>query len=154
MKSLNAVVFISFALLSGIAIGLFLPTALSPQSAATVHDHKAHNHGDPVSVAASDTAPTLDFALTKDASAGWNVNIMTTNFRFAPAHASGQNVAGEGHVHLYVNGEKHARVYGPWFHLADLPAGATLTLRLYSNDHSPLAVDGALLSITKTVPTS
>ena len=77
---------------------------------------------------------------------------MTTNFRFAPENASSPHRDGEGHALLYVNGEKVARLYGPWFHIEFLPSGPTkVTVTLNANDHSGLAVGDAPLSVTKEV---
>ena len=108
-----------------------------------------HDHTEMLSIDAGSTAPTLDLALQKDPATGWNLNIQTSNFRFAPEHASTAHVDGEGHAHVYINGVKLGRYYGPWLHLADLPAGTVeVTVSLNSNDHKMLAVDGAALSQT------
>ena len=59
---------------------------------------------------------------------------------------------GEGHAHVYVDGEKAARIYGPWFHLGALPPGeVTLGVTLNANDHSLLAVSGRPLKAEKTI---
>ncbi len=72
--------------------------------------------------------------------------------RFAPEHAGQGDVPGEGHAHLYLNGEKIARIYGDWYHLAALPAGQNvLRVGLYSNSHKALAVNGAHLETEITL---
>ena len=57
-------------------------------------------------------------------------------------------MAGEGHAHVYVNGAKIARHYGPWMHIAAMPKGKnTVMVSLNSNDHRTLAVgDKPLMS--------
>ena len=120
--------------------------------AAGGHDHAAHMPGKAIQLASGPTAPTLDIAITEDQGGGWNLQIRTTNFRFAPDHVNQPHRAGEGHAHLYVNGEKVARVYGPWFHIGSLPSGRTeVTVTLTSNDHHGLAVGDEKLSVTKEV---
>lgn len=58
--------------------------------------------------------------------------------------ASGDHKPGEGHAHVYVNGAKIGRLYGPWLHLPNLPKGeVTVEVTLNANDHRPLAVNGA-----------
>jgi hypothetical protein len=120
--------------------------------AAGGHDSGAHQHDRVIELAAGPSAPTLDFAISEDQGSGWNLQILTTNFRFAPEHVSQPHHEGEGHAHLYVNGEKVARVYGPWFHIGALPSGPTeVTVILNSNDHQRLAVGGEALSVTKKI---
>ena len=46
--------------------------------------------------------------------------------------------AGEGHLHLYVDGAKHTRLYGSWFHLDGLAPGAhALRVEAVANNHAP-----------------
>lgn len=109
-------------------------------------DHSDH-HNTAVSIATGGNAPTLAIALHPDPSAGWNLEVKTSNFRFAPEHASMDNADGEGHAHVYINGEKLRRLYGSWMHLDALPKGAVeVTVSLNANDHSPLSVGDMPLS--------
>jgi hypothetical protein len=101
------------------------------------------------------TAPTLDFVIVEDEVGGWNLQIQTTNFRFAPENVNGANRDGEGHAHIYVNGEKIARVYGPWFHIGSLPEERNeVAVTLNANDHSGLAVGDTVLSVAKEMHVS
>jgi len=110
----------------------------------------AHSHDAVVSVPPGPGAPTLRVSLARDASAGWNLHVETAAFRFAPERASGPHVPGEGHAHVYVNGEKVARLYAPWMHFDALPEGATVTVTLTTNDHRQLAVGDMPLSAEVT----
>jgi hypothetical protein len=113
------------------------------------HDHSAMM---PISVPAGADAPTLAATVLKDPMSGWNLQIAVTNFRFSPEHASLEHIAGEGHAHAYVNGEKIARVYGNWLHIEQLPEGdVTVEVALNSNDHKPLAVGEDLLRVSVPV---
>jgi hypothetical protein len=57
-----------------------------------------------------------------------------------------KNVPGEGHIHLHIDGNKTARVYGEWFHLDPLPPGGQeLSATLNTNDHRSYAVDGEVI---------
>ena len=103
-------------------------------------DHGKMKHDELLAVGATE-APELDIFVTPDPMSGWNLKIETGNFRFAPEKASTSHVAGEGHAHIYINGEKVARHYGNWFHIASLPHGEnTITVSLNANDHRQLAV--------------
>ena len=56
-------------------------------------------------------------------------------------------IVGEGHAHLYIDGNKIARIYGEWYHLDELPEDAQMiSVGLYANNHQPLAVDGVAIT--------
>ncbi len=111
-------------------------------------DHSAHH--EPL-VISEDEAPTLQIALFPDPEAGWNLNVQTTNFIFAPQNSGLAHVPGEGHAHVYANGIKLGRVYGDWMHLS-LPDGdVTVTVSLNSNDHRPLAVGDQMIEASTAV---
>ncbi len=98
------------------------------------------------------TAPTLALEVLVDPVAGHNLHVTTNGFTFAPHAAGHAHQAGQGHAHVYVNGVKLARLYGPWLHLDHLPSGEVeVTVSLTTNDHRPLAVNGAAISATKTL---
>ena len=101
-------------------------------------DHMHHGQG----IEVTGPVPTVDLILHRDPMSGWNAQIITTDFRFAPESASLENKEGEGHAHIYVNGEKINRIYGEWYHLADTTPGDTVMVNLNANDHSPLLFGG------------
>lgn len=111
-----------------------------------------HEHGKMLSLPAGPSAPTLKMMVMPDPATGWNLHIMTTNFEFSPQNASRDHVDGEGHAHVYVNGQKLARHYGPWMHIADLEPGEhVISVTLNSNDHRELGVDGKALKVEQTI---
>lgn len=113
-------------------------------------DH-AMMHDQPLELAVAD-APTVEIKLHADPMAGWNLEVMTDKFAFSPQNASLENVAGEGHAHVYVNGMKHGRLYATWTHLAVLPKGEVeVSVSLNSNDHRPLFVGGKPVAATQTI---
>lgn len=106
-----------------------------------------HHHGGMLMLPDEADAPTLDASLQPDPASGWNLHIRTTGFRFSPENANLGHVAGEGHAHVYINGGKYARIYGPWLHIPSLPKGlVTVEVTLNSNDHRPLGVAGKMLT--------
>lgn len=113
--------------------------------------HGAMNHDNPVEVSSA-TPPTVAIAVNPDPMAGYNLHVMTDNFSFSPQNASGDNVTGQGHAHVYINGKKLGRLYGNWMHIDALPKGTVeIEVTLNANDHSPLAVNGVLVSATQTL---
>ncbi|MEM9471429.1 MAG: hypothetical protein AAGA00_05690 [Pseudomonadota bacterium] len=128
------------------------------------HDHGSHgnsshaamDHGgmkhDELLLLGTANAPVVGISITEDAMSGWNLEIQTENFRFAPENASSVHVAGEGHAHIYVNGKKVARHYSNWFHIAHLPKGDnTIKVSLNANDHRQLAVGNNALEASTII---
>ncbi len=159
-------VFLLIGLFFGCGPGLFLPAANN--ASLDGHDHPtpgahgshkaadgaaAHGaHDELISLPAGHGAPTLDMRVLKDPAAGWNLEIVTTNFRFAPEQASADHRPGEGHAHVYVNGKKLARVYGRWFHNGEHPKGKVeISVTLNANSNVGLAVGDVPLKVTKSV---
>lgn len=137
-----ALLLIGFAF--GGALGFVLASSgQDVPEAAPAMDHSAHMHvhGEGLVLEPGDDAPGLELALVPDPVAGWNLNLRTANFVFAAERAGAEHVPGEGHAHIYVNGEKIARAYGDWFHLENLPTGPVeIEVTLTSNDHRSLMV--------------
>lgn len=144
-----------FGGLIGFTAAVMVGTTKPPHS----HDHGAHGSGVAEAIVSLDPLKwntSVDFEVIPDAmGAGWNLHIMTEDFTFAPQNASRANSEGEGHAHVYADGHKLARVYGDWFHIADLDAGEVeIKVALYANDHSVLALGETPLEVTKTIRVS
>lgn len=97
-------------------------------------------------------APALSIRVEPDPMQGWNVVLETRNFTFAPESAGGAHEDNTGHAHLYVDGMKVARLYGPHFHIPALPPGEhEITASLSTNDHAYFAVNGDRIEARATV---
>lgn len=108
-----------------------------------------HHHHDTLEIPAGQPVPTVQVVVHPDAMEGWNLEIQTTHFRFAPEQINQANQPGLGHGHLYINGEKQGRIYGPWLHLAQLPPGANeITISLNANGHEALTHNGQPIAAT------
>ena len=95
---------------------------------------------------------TVKLAVAKDAKMGYNLHITSTRFRWAPFNASKAHVAGQGHAHLYVDGKKITRLYGPWFYLGDLAKGRhTIKVTLNGNDHGDYVHGDVVVAASRTV---
>lgn len=108
-----------------------------------------HEH---ISVAPGRLDPKIELVATKDTMSGYNLNIKTSAFYFTPQSAGLAPVQNTGHAHLYINGTKVGRVYGPWMYLADtlFKAGTnTVTVSLNANNHADwVAKDGKEIEAT------
>lgn len=106
------------------------------------------DHDTPLEVDAAD-APSVSIALSPDPMSGYNLHVMVENFEFSPQQASLAHTKGQGHAHVYVNGVKRGRLYGPWVHLDALPKGdVTVDVSLNSNNHQPLSVNGEPIKVS------
>ena len=133
-------IYLVYWTVAALFVGMLLAPAGTKETAGD-HHGPAHIHAthevDP------DSPPEVTLAVSEDALSGWNVSVTTRNFAFAPEMVNQANVPRHGHAHLYVNGHKIARLYGPAFHIADLPEGRnTLLVSLNANDHSDLVLNG------------
>ena len=123
--------------------------------AGTGHDaHPAsgHDHHLLRDVSGEGPLPAVAAELFADAAGGWNLHLTTENFAFAPQSVNGPHRAGEGHAHVYADGRKLARIYGPWVHFDDLKPGATLRVTLNANTHEELADGDHPIAVTLPVP--
>jgi len=112
----------------------------------------AHDHGtNKIHEVQKGEAPTIGLDVKKDSTGGFNVHVITTNFRWTPEMASGTHVEGQGHAHVYLAGQKIVRLYNNWFHLntfqfATTPGEQPLRVELVGNDHAPITVNGQQIS--------
>ena len=124
----------------------------APMEQGNTAAHGAHGaHGDLLEVPAV-SAPAIEVEVTADPVAGYNLRVATQNFKFAPRRAGLENEPGRGHAHVYLNGQKLARLYGRWMHLASLPRGdVEIEVTLNANDHRTLAVEGEKIASSAIV---
>ena len=96
--------------------------------------------------------PAADFKIHEDKKSGWNIEIFYENITISPEKASSPHVDGQGHAHIYVNGEKINRVYGNWYHLGNLEPGTNeIKITLSSNNHSEFRVGGKPVGAAKKI---
>lgn len=99
-------------------------------------------------VPAGTPAPSIRMHASKDPKGGWNLHLMTENFTFTPENAGAPDRPGEGHGHVFVNGKKAYRVYGPWFHLV-VPEGKNrVRVNLTTNSHKDYFSQGRPVEYT------
>ena len=107
------------------------------------HGHQA------IDVANWPATPSLTLTAYKDLVSGWNLHIVPKHFKFAPNNVNTPSRPGEGHAHLYINGEKMTRLYAQWYYLNNLAPGKhTITISLNANDHGPLEINGEPIETT------
>ena len=136
---------------SALAAGGDIIDATATVVASETDDH-AVDHDHPETRETQEPHPSVTVELVDDPAGGWSLHAVPSNFRLAPENASGDHVDGEGHMHLYINGEKVARVYETWYQMPPLPAGTHgITVALQTNDHAPLTRGGVAIAASITL---
>ena len=123
-----------------INIFLILLCLFISQVSAQHKDSKNHSHK---SIEAKMPYTSLDIRVIKDAKSGYNIQLITKNFKFTPEKINKENVMNEGHAHIYINGVKN-RVYSEWYHVEDEKLTQPINqirATLNANDHSEYAVN-------------
>jgi len=110
-----------------------------------------HHHGSR-EVSENLPIPQVAMAVTSDSMSGWNLEVQTENFNLTGLQVGEAHIEGQGHIHLYANGVKIARVYGNWYHIPTLPTGdVELQVVLNSNLHETLTHNGEPIAATTTI---
>lgn len=120
--------------------------------AVPAHEHDDHGHDEASPVEFVGDTPTIELEVVDDPKSGWNAFLTLDGMTLSPEHASGDHVDGEGHLHIYADGQKIGRLYGPATHIGALPDGEVeITVVAYTNDHRPYQADGQPISAAATV---
>lgn len=138
MRSLFAVV--NFVIL--FAALAFPYQYLAKKAYAESLEKRAQNAHELLEVPAGAKIPSIMIHPSKDSKGGWNLHIMTENFTFTPQNAGNEDVMGEGHAHLFIDGKKVARVYGDWVHVTISKGSHKVKVNLTTNSHKDYAVNG------------
>ncbi|MGG1660190.1 hypothetical protein [Brevibacillus sp. NRS-1366] len=85
-------------------------------------------------------APTLSVTHSMEQD-DLQLKIAVTNFSFSLENMGKENKHGEGHVHLYLDGKKVAKVFEPTYVLKDIPDGKhEVMVELAHNNHESYGV--------------
>lgn len=146
---------VCFAIASLAASALSLHAHEAPKMNHDGHHQQGSGHGahKMVNIPVSQPVPKVALMVHPDPTGGWNLEIKTENFKFAPENLNAKShTLTEGHAHLYVDGKKITRVYGNWYYLSNLePGKRTLTVILSTNAHEDLMHNGQLIQATKVI---
>lgn len=139
----TALITLILGALGGYLIGAHGPALEQPKETGG-HAHETRD--------VTGVVPSVDLVLHDDPAGGYIAQVLVTNFVFAPENVSTEAIDGEGHAHMYVNGEKINRVLGEWYNIGKLGEGEhEISVRLSSNDHFELTTDGELIMDSETV---
>ena len=95
---------------------------------------------------------SVSISLEPDALTGANLTLVTEGFTFVAESVNKPHIPGEGHAHVYVNGVKVGRLYGPTMHLGKMKAGMNeVRVTLNANSHQEYTWNGQAVAATATV---
>jgi hypothetical protein len=115
------------------------------------HKQGAADHN-PLAIPSGQPVPTLKVMVYPDDERGWNLELKTTQFAFAPQRVNQSNTAQEGHAHLMINGQSVTRLYGNWYYIKSLQPGRnTINVGLASNRHNALMSNGRAIADTVVI---
>ena len=115
------------------------------------HSDDSHEDAHDAQVAA-DSHMSVSISLEQDALTGANLTLVTEGFIFTAENVNKPHVSGEGHAHVYVNGVKVGRLYGPTMHLDKMKAGMNeVRVALNANTHEEYTWNGQPVTATATI---
>ncbi|MFT4914355.1 MAG: hypothetical protein ACI85V_000128 [bacterium] len=124
----------------GFGGGFLVAGGMGPSS----HDHAGHgdtDHDMSMLVPWEGPAPDLSLEVTQELGDFVNLHIIADGFTFTPETVNLDPTPGTGHAHIYVDGIKIARVYGPWFHVENVAPGQTIRVTLNADNHALWGID-------------
>ena len=112
------------------------------------------SHGSVIDVDPDAPLPAIEITLEEDNKSGQNLFVELENFTVTPENASTDPVEGEGHLHLYVDGERTMRFYNDELHL-NLDEGThEVEVEISANNHSAYGIDGEPIRAAATIDVS
>lgn len=98
--------------------------------------------GNHIDIAGYETLPGVAMNLTQDANGNYVVEIDTKNFTWAEESDEPNFVIGEGHAHIYLDGEKVAASYSSSYVLPEMNSGLyEVRVSLVSADHQEYLIN-------------
>ena len=111
----------------------------SNQSRSSIHHQ---NHSQSVAWQVINKPPSISLEVTPSLDNGWTISSNVKNFSFSPEKSGKKHINGEGHMHLFINNKKTARLYGFPHHINNLKKGDEVKVTLNSNDHRYYELEG------------
>ena len=136
---------VSFFVIAGfVSIMLYFHQQSSHFGQDAQADHMGEHDGFEISNLKGSEIPGIDGWIKQDSTGSWMLKIITKNFTFEPEKLGlDEQRINEGHAHLYINGEKKSRIYGPYYDMGTLKPGIyEVKVTLNTNNHKRLMYNG------------
>ena len=121
-------------------------------------DGHDHHHDEVLNVPDSMEIPNVEITATADDLGGHIIQVELESFEISAKNASTDPVDGQGHMHLYIDGERVKRFYNTTLYVDGLSEGEhAIEVELSANNHAAYAVDnqpikaGAAIEVVDSV---
>ena len=150
MKLNKSKIYIHLAKNLFLAVSIFLFKSFLSLSAKEINQSRSsvhhQNHSKGVDWQNIKKPPSISLKATPALGNGWTISTNVKNFSFSPERAGKKHVNGEGHMHLYIDNKKTARLYGFPYYLNNLETGNhEIKVTLNSNDHRDYKLSGTII---------
>lgn len=127
-----------------VAVFLFISfsSLISEESNQSRSSIQHENHSQSVAWQNINKPPSISLEVNPALDNGWTISSSVKNFSFSPEKTGEKHAIGEGHMHLYINNKKTARLYGFPHYINNLKKGDEVKVTLNSNDHRYYELEG------------
>ncbi|WP_051556431.1 hypothetical protein [Alkalihalobacterium bogoriense] len=145
-----------YRFISFLVITTFVSSVLYFYNESRHHHSSGHHTGHEeiiIHIPNDITPPTITGEVKQDASNSWLLKIETNHFTFTPEKTGlATDSFHEGHAHLYMNGERINRLYGPYYNLGDLQPGVhEIKVTLNANNHGVFVYRNNEIAFVETI---
>ncbi|MEM1202597.1 MAG: DoxX family membrane protein [Acidobacteriota bacterium] len=146
----------TFAGVNFVVITVLIGLAYSWSAHRQFEDAAAATERHSVGAIALDDSPSppsfTSLEVVEEAPGHFDLHVGIDNWTFTPEKNGQASIANEGHGHVFVDGRKVGRLYGPWFHLGALEPGSHhVEVTLNGSDHSDFTLGGEVIRGEVTV---
>lgn len=77
---------------------------------------------------------------------GYNLHVEVKNWKFTPQEAGKPYKENQGHIHIYIDGQKAGRMYSNWYYLGKLSKGHhKIAITINGDDHTALTIGTTMI---------
>lgn len=112
-----------------------------------MEDDHDHDHGDAADAIPWDgpQTPTVEVSVTGDPESGWDISADISGLTFSDPTTE-DHVPGQGHTHVFIDGQLLTMSYEPVVHVDELDPGPHQAMVVLSrNDHDDYSLNGELI---------
>lgn len=83
---------------------------------------------------------------------GYNIYVKLKNWTFTPENLGKPYKQNQGHIHVYVDGQKAGRMYCNWYYIGKLSKGKhKIALTINGDDHTAFTIDNKMIGVEKEI---
>ncbi len=121
---------------------------------AKSNSNKSRHSSKMVDISNSSAIPkiTLIEVIEEKHEMGYNLHVELDNWKFTPKNTGNPYKENQGHIHVYINGKKHGRMYSNWYFLGDLKKGKNnISVTINGDDHTVFTIGEKMIGAEKEI---